>query len=194
MSVKDPGSRLMRWCIQLEDYDYEIVHKPGVQNSNANALSRIGTFAKEGGEFDEIDPDMKFKILQENHDSILGGHRGMNKTYEATKRYYKWPNMKNEVAEYVKKCAKCQLNKVLRPKRKAPMEITTTARHPFEKCALDIVGAMTEKMSGNKYIFIFQDDLHKFIVTIPIPQQDAETVAKEFVLNIVLNLVNLHKF
>jgi hypothetical protein len=29
MNVKDPGSRLLRWRIQLEEYDYEIVYKPG---------------------------------------------------------------------------------------------------------------------------------------------------------------------
>jgi hypothetical protein len=62
------------------------------------------------------------------------------------------------------------------------MEITTTARHTFGKCALDIVGPMTETMSGNKYIPTFQDHLSKFLVAIPIPQQDAETIAKEFVL------------
>jgi len=66
------------------------------------------------------------------------------------------------------------------------MEITTTARHPFEKCTLDIVGPMTDTVSGNKYILTFQDDLSKFIVAIPIPQEDAETVAKKFVLNFVL--------
>jgi len=42
---------------------------------------------------------MKVKILQENHDSILGGHCDMNKTYESIKRYYQWPNMKTEVEE-----------------------------------------------------------------------------------------------
>jgi len=41
MSVKDPGSRLLGWRIQLEEYDYEIKYKPGVQNGNADALSRI---------------------------------------------------------------------------------------------------------------------------------------------------------
>ena len=33
MSVKDPGSRLLRWRIELEEYDYELVYKPGMQNS-----------------------------------------------------------------------------------------------------------------------------------------------------------------
>jgi hypothetical protein len=36
----------MRWKIQLAEYDYEIVHKRGSQNTNANALSRIGSVGK----------------------------------------------------------------------------------------------------------------------------------------------------
>jgi len=66
------------------------------------------------------------------------------------------------------------------------MEITTTAKQPFERCALDIVGPLTETMVGNKYIPTFQDDISKYLVAVPIPRQDAETVAKAFVLNIVL--------
>jgi transposase InsO family protein len=66
------------------------------------------------------------------------------------------------------------------------MEITTTAKHPFERCALDIVGSLTETVSRNKYILTFQDELSKFVIGIPIPQQDAETIAKEFVLDVVL--------
>jgi len=120
MSVKDPGSRLLRWRIKLEEYYYEIVYKPGVQNSNADALSRIGAIAKESGDCNEIDSDTKSKILQENHVSILGGYRGMNKTYEDIKMHYQWPNMKREIEEYVKVCAKCQVNKTLRSKKKAP--------------------------------------------------------------------------
>ena len=40
-SIKDPGSRLARWRLKLEEYDYEIVYKPGKINKNADALSRI---------------------------------------------------------------------------------------------------------------------------------------------------------
>jgi hypothetical protein len=43
---------------------------------------------------------MKVKILQANHDSILGGYGGMNKIYEAIESYYQCPNMKKEVEEY----------------------------------------------------------------------------------------------
>jgi transposase InsO family protein len=96
--------------------------------------------------------------------------------------------MKREIEEYVRKCKSCQINKLLGPRNRAPMEITTTAEHPFEKCSLDIVGPLPETTKGNKYILTFQDDLSKFVNAIPIPQQDAETVARELVLNIILKI------
>lgn len=39
-NAKDPGGRLLRWRLKLEEYEYEIVYKPGRVNSNADALSR----------------------------------------------------------------------------------------------------------------------------------------------------------
>jgi hypothetical protein len=68
---------------------------------------------------------------------------------------------------------------------KAPMEITT-AEHPLEKCYLDIVGPLPVTQDGNKYVLTFQDDLSKYVVAIPLVQQDAETVARAFVEKIVL--------
>lgn len=39
-SAKDPTSKIMRWRIRLNEYDYNIVYKPGKINANADALSR----------------------------------------------------------------------------------------------------------------------------------------------------------
>jgi len=39
--VKCPSSRLLRWRIKLEKYNYNIAYKPGVKNTNGDALSRI---------------------------------------------------------------------------------------------------------------------------------------------------------
>lgn len=40
-SIKEPNSKLTRWKLRLEEFDYNIVYKNGKQNSNADALSRI---------------------------------------------------------------------------------------------------------------------------------------------------------
>ena len=133
MNVKDPGSRLLRWRIQLAEFDYEITYRCRSQNTNADALSRIGSVSKEGDLSDDFDVESKKKILYEFHDSPVGGQRGMNKTYCSIKSKYFWPNMRCEVEEYVKQCRRCQVNKMLTPEHKAPMKITTTAEHPFDR-------------------------------------------------------------
>ena len=40
-SVKDKTSRLTRWSIALQPFDFTIVHRVGRANANADALSRI---------------------------------------------------------------------------------------------------------------------------------------------------------
>jgi transposase InsO family protein len=94
--------------------------------------------------------------------------------------------MRKEIEEYVKQCQSCQVNKNLAPRHKAPLEITTTAKRAFDKCYLDVVGSLPVSQEGTKYILTFQDDLSKYVVAIPISQQDADTVARAFVQKIVL--------
>jgi hypothetical protein len=96
--------------------------------------------------------------LHEFHDSPVGGHRGMIKTYRAIKAHYTWPNMRREIEAYVKQCKSCQVNKSLTPRHKAPME-TTTAGQPFEKCYLDVVGPLPVTQESNEYTLTFQDIL-----------------------------------
>ena len=80
----------------------------------------------------------------------------MNRTFRAIKSRYTWPNMRRDIEEYVKQrksyqvnyvkqCISCQVNKTLKPKRKAPMAVTSTANHPFDKCYLDIVGPLPRR-------------------------------------------------
>lgn len=41
MSLKEPNSKLVRWRLKLEEFDYEVIYKKGKLNTNADALSRI---------------------------------------------------------------------------------------------------------------------------------------------------------
>lgn len=41
-------------------------------------------------------------ILKELHDSTLGGHSGINATYQRVKRMFYWQKMKEEVYKFVK--------------------------------------------------------------------------------------------
>lgn len=60
-SLKDPNSKLTRWRLRLQDYDFEIIYKNGKQNTNADALSRIKLNALDSDdESMKVNPDQDF--------------------------------------------------------------------------------------------------------------------------------------
>jgi hypothetical protein len=58
------------------------------------------------------------------------------------------------------------------------MVITTTAKKPFEKIFLDIVGPLTTTNKGHSYILTIQDDLTKFSAAFPLVTHDANLELK----------------
>jgi transposase InsO family protein len=147
----------------------------------------VGTFQTEPPEY-VIDPERQLAIIKEYHDTALGGHQGTKRTHDRLKPLYKWPRMAETIEKYIKTCEKCQKNKALR-KTKMPLVITPTASHPFDRVYLDVVGgkgSLPTTTLGNRYILTFQDDLTKFCEAIPIPTQDADTIARAFVSRVIL--------
>ena len=51
---------------------------------------------------------------------------------------------------------------------------------------MDIVGPLTQTCEGNNYLLTFQDELSKYNLAVPIPKQNASTVAKVFIEQIIL--------
>lgn len=73
-SLKEPNSRLVRWRLQLEEFDYNVVYKKGTCNTNADALSRIELNALEndsvtGNPGDISEEINKYFLSNEDSDS-----------------------------------------------------------------------------------------------------------------------------
>jgi hypothetical protein len=52
--------------------------------------------------------EAKHDLIQSHHDSPIYGHLGISKTIQLTERLYWWPQMQQEIMEYVKGCVECQ--------------------------------------------------------------------------------------
>lgn len=109
-NVKDPSSRLIRWKLLLEEYEYEIQYRAGQQNCNADSLSRYPIQCLNIN-MEELTKERKQKIITEMHICPIGGHQGIQRTIERIKLYISWPGLYQDVAHHVRKCKVCQLNK-----------------------------------------------------------------------------------
>lgn len=84
-SLKEPNSKLLRWRLKLEEFDYEIIYKKGKQNTNADALSRIDLNANE-----TVSPQpgpsnaIESETLQETINKILEGINVINQNFGNT--------------------------------------------------------------------------------------------------------------
>lgn len=125
------------------------------------------------------DKEQIHSVLKSYHNTPLGGHQGVLKTYLRIRPHYRWKNMFGIIKNYVKSCKKCQMNK--KNKRAImPMMISSTSKKPFDKVFMDIVGPLPTTTRGNKFILTFEDDLTRFMDCYPLPNAEAGTVAKVF--------------
>ena len=90
-------------------------------------------------------------VLQISHDE--SGHLGVRKTYDRILRYFFWPRIKRDVAEYIKSCHTCQLtskpNQSLKPVPLCPIPAIS---QPFEHLIIDCVGPLPPSNSGAVYL------------------------------------------
>lgn len=128
----------------------------------------------------------KQNLLEKFHcDPIFGGHAGQKKLLEKLRGNYYWKNMTRDIANFVQKCQKCQMCK-LKPKSKEPMTITPTPQEPFEILVVDSVGPLPKSLNDNCYIVTIMCELTKYLITVPIPNKQANTVVRAIFENVIL--------
>jgi hypothetical protein len=159
----------------LEEYEYEIVYKPGKQNVNADSLSR----------YPEVNLCDIQKIISEMHDCPIGGHQGASRTLGRIKLYLEWKVMEQDITDYIKKCVTCQQMKLGKIKPE-PLQVTDTQEFPWNKLAVDTVGPLEVTSEKNKYMLSCQDNLSKYLVAVPLQSQTAEETAEKLVKFIIL--------
>lgn len=130
--------------------------------------------------------DEQNALLKQYHDNhVTGGHCGTTKMTKKLSEKYRWNTMNKDIQNYVRNCAKCKVNK---PKNRTvePMIITDTPSKPFEKISIDTIGPLQMSENGNKYAVTMVCELSKYLVIAPIPNKEANTVAKAILQNLVL--------
>jgi len=131
-----------------------------------------------------IVPDkMRGDIIAEHHDTRMAGHFGIQRTLSRLRASpYYWPQMKDSVENWIKKCDVCQRTKPEIKRQLAPMGQLAAGR-PLERVAVDVMGPFKETVRKNRFVIVVGDYFTKWMEAYPVPNHKAETVATTLVDN-----------
>lgn len=103
------------------------------------------------------------------------GHFGLDKTFDAIRDKYYWPNLYKEIYDHVNKCIICSLRNL--KKIKLPTQETDIPPYPFAKLGLDLSGPYPRSLSGNRYIVGFINLFSGWPEAFAVPDKKAENIA-----------------
>ena len=105
-------------------------------------------------------------VLQYNHDHILAGHFGQNKTLELVRCGYSWPSLHANVQQFCKSCVTCIRSKPQRHKPYRSLKQLPIPERPWNSISMDFIEKLPSS-SGFDTILVIVDWLTKQAIFIP---------------------------
>ncbi|GBC33494.1 enzymatic polyprotein, putative [Rhizophagus irregularis DAOM 181602=DAOM 197198] len=93
MNAKVPTGRRARWVMELQQYDFEVIHRSGKENKNADALSRL-EFEEKVIKRDPGGLSQEIMKMEHNKEKKLRYVRSGNEWFDARRFKGKWDDMK----------------------------------------------------------------------------------------------------
>ena len=150
------------------------------------------TFEVKNGKLYKKKKDSKIvRVLQEDktetilymvHNHEMGGHFGIDSTYNKIAERYYWKGMYEDTKKYIKFCDNCQRRGQKGGKSYLnPIEVG----EPFERIGIDFVGPLEKTRRGNRYILVVTDYLTKWPEAKVMKDTTATNVVK-FIYKIII--------
>lgn len=123
---------------------------------------------------------LRQEIIRNNHDTIMAGHFGVNKTAKRIRQKFHWYQMDTDIRLYIRKCGQC--NKTKDPVKKPRARLRKyLVGYPLDRIAIDIMGPLPLTKDKNKYILVIGDYFTRWMEAYSLPSQHAENVAEKLV-------------
>ena len=116
----------------MEDYDFDIKHRPGKKQGHVDALSRL-----------MVTQEVNKKVLneEETREALLkmhqDGHLGVKKTLGTFRKRFKGVKEHSQCERIVKECHSCQKGTDYRPRKKVAGHINS--ERPWDLLSIDVV-------------------------------------------------------
>ena len=116
-------------------------------------------------------------IMHAAHNSLLGGHMGIFKSFHRILSSYYWPNMHKDIAAHIRSCDSCQRTRTYNHPPKQPLTPLPQPANINHRLHVDLFGPLATSDNKNKYICVMTDAFSKYVELVAIPSKTAENVA-----------------
>ncbi|WVZ48699.1 hypothetical protein U9M48_000118 [Paspalum notatum var. saurae] len=114
------------------------------------------------------DMELRKKILDEAHTSVLTMHPGSNKMYQDLKQKFWWTRMKREIAKYVSECDVCKRVKADHLKPGGMLQPLNIPAWKWEDVHMDFVVGLPRTQKGYDSIWVIIDRFTKSAHFLPV--------------------------
>ncbi|GJR19701.1 putative reverse transcriptase domain-containing protein [Tanacetum coccineum] len=214
LDQKELNMRQRRWLELLSDYDCELRYHPRKANVVADALSRKSR-PKAMPEFATMVMTIGFNLparilnaqvearKEENYgiEDLHGMIKNLEPRTDGTlclkieadknvtkdlKKLYWWPNMKAEIATYVRKCMTCAKVKAEYQKPSGLLVQPKIPKWKWENITMDFMTKLPKTESGQDMIWVIVDRLTKSAHFLPAKENDSmEKLTRQYLKEVV---------
>jgi hypothetical protein len=130
-------------------------------------------------------PELWPLVFKEMHGSVWAGHLRGPHTYGRVAQLYWWPNLRREVARWVRGCQECGSRKA-RPREIIPPLRSLRGGDIGDRWALDVAGPFPVADGGERYVIAALEYVTRYAVARCVVQHTAESVATFLMEEVVL--------
>ncbi|GJS89451.1 putative reverse transcriptase domain-containing protein [Tanacetum coccineum] len=116
--------------------------------------------------------DLRTLIMHESHKLKYSIHPGSDKMYQDIKKLYWWPNIKADIATYVRKCLTCAR---VKSEHQKPLGLLVQPEIPqwkWDNITMDFVTKLPKSSQGYDTIWVIVDRLTKSAIFVPMRETD----------------------
>jgi hypothetical protein len=120
---------------------------------------------------------MRKEIMNEAHNSWVGGHEGRFKTMERLRGEFWWPGMDADIGSHVATCITCQAATNKNKPNPPPLVPLPEPRGPNRRVHCDLWGPVRSSTKKNSHVMVITDAFTKFATAVALPGKESMHVA-----------------
>lgn len=172
------NSKIGRWRLELAEYDFNTLFRPGRLNMAADVLSRVSTLSASTR---ALSDQARQDILQLHADL---GHPGSRRLFVHLRAHAGVSPPERLIADVLRNCELCCR---VKPRfEHLPYAELISADRPWQRLSLDFVGPLPPGPSGERFLLNIVDEYSRYPFAVPTERPTAAMVCET--LSIIFNI------